>query len=84
MARRASARAPAGVGGGPLDELLGALVVLEDDAAVEPRELDGARDDGGQHRLEIERGADRAADLAQRRELLDRARELGGPGLAAP
>ena len=69
------------MGGGPLDELLCPLVVLEDDAPVEPRQLDGARDDGGQHRLEIERGADGASHLAQRRELLDRAGEIGGPGL---
>ena len=71
----------AGLGRRPLDELLGALVVLEDHAAVQPRQLDGPRHDRGQHRLEIERGADRAADLAQRRELLDRARQLLRPRL---
>ena len=41
-----------------------------------PGELRGARDDRAQHRLEIERRAHRLADLAQRLQLVDRAREL--------
>ena len=69
------------LGGRALDELLGLLVVLEDDAAIEARELHGARDDGGQHRLEVQRGGHRLPDLAQRGELPDRALELGGARL---
>ena len=57
--RRASASAVL-PGRRPLLELLGRLVVLEDDAAVEARELHGARDDGREHRLEVERRADTA------------------------
>ena len=53
------------------------LVVLEDDAAVQPRELDGARDDGREHRLQVERRADGLADLAERGELAHGAGELG-------
>jgi hypothetical protein len=64
-----------------LGELLGALVVLEDHATVEPRQLDGPRDDGGQYHLEIQRGANGAADLAEGGELLDRARQRCGPSL---
>ena len=72
---------PAGFGKGsarlsgrPVDELVGAVVILEHHAAVQPRQVDGARNDGGQHCLQIERGADSAPDLAQRRELFDRLR----------
>ena len=35
------------------------------------------RDDGGQHLLKVERGADRLADLGERPLLLHRARKLG-------
>ena len=69
------------VGRGPLHELLGALVVLEDHAPVEPRDLDGAGDDGRQDGLEIQRGADRPPHLAERSELIDRAQQLGRPRL---
>ena len=62
-------------------ELLGGLVVLEDRASVGPRQLTGAGDDRVEHRVEVERRADRAADLAQRRELLHRARQLARPRL---
>src|SRR5262249_24480847 len=54
---------------------------LEHHAAVEPRQLDGTRDDGGEHRLEIERRADCLADLAERDELPNRARQLLRPRL---
>ena len=81
VARRASASTSACLGRHPLDELLGDLVVLEHHAAVQPRQLDGPRDDGGQHRLEIERRADRTADLAEGRELLDGAGQLLRPRL---
>ena len=47
-------------------ELLGPLVVLVDGAAIRAGELDGAGDDGGEHGLEVERGADGLADLAER------------------
>ncbi len=50
-----------------------------DRAAVGPGELIRAGDDRVEHRVEVERRADRAADLAQRRELLHRARQLGRP-----
>ena len=55
----------------PLDELLGGLLVLEHHAAIQPRQLNRAGDDGGQHGLEIQRGADGASDLAEGRELVD-------------
>jgi hypothetical protein len=70
----------AGLGRRPVDELLGGLVVLEDHTPIEPRELDRAGYDGGQHGSQIEGGADRAADLAERGELLDRPGQVGGPG----
>src|SRR4030095_8844423 len=69
-------RGSAGVGGRPLDELLGALIVLEHYPSIERRELDSPRDDGGQHRLEIERGADRLTNLPERLKLADRATEF--------
>jgi hypothetical protein len=47
----------------PLHELLRCVVVLEDHAAVEPRELHGSRDDGGEHRFQVERRADGLPDL---------------------
>jgi hypothetical protein len=59
-----------------LDELLGALVVLEHHAPIQRRQLNGPRHDGGQHRLEIECGADRLTDLAERLKLADRAAEF--------
>ena len=40
------------------------LAVVEDRAAIGAGELDGTVDDGLQHDLEIERRADRSADLA--------------------
>jgi len=57
--------------GGTQRELFGALVVLEDRAAVGAGELAGAGDDGVEHRLDIEGGGDGSADLAEGRQLLD-------------
>src|SRR5262245_44222812 len=68
----------------PQSELTRGLVVLVDDAAARPRELDGATNNSGKHGLEIECGADSPADLPERRESLNRARQLGGPGLQFP
>ena len=45
--------------------------------AVGAGELVGAGDDRAEHGLEVERGAEGLADLAQRLQLLDRAGELG-------
>ena len=64
-----------------LREFLGRFVVFEDDASVQPRELDGARDDGREHGLQIERGADGLAHLAEGGELPDGAGEVGGARL---
>src|SRR5262249_5869345 len=55
---------------------LAGLVVLEDRPAIEPGELDGARHDRGEHRFEVEGGADGPAYLAERRQLLHRARQV--------
>src|SRR5262245_8269524 len=79
--RRAAGHHSGGPGRCPLEELLRSLVVLEDRPAIEPRELHGPRHDGGEHRLQIERRADRLADLAERGELPDRARQLLRPRL---
>ena len=52
------------------------LVILVDAAAVGAGQEVGARHDGRQHRLDVERRADRLADRAQRLELLHGAREV--------
>ncbi len=52
------------------------LVVLVDAAPVGAGQEVGARHDGRQHRLEVERGADRLADRAQGLQLLDGPREV--------
>ena len=52
------------------------LVVLVDAAAVGAGQEVGARHDGRQHRLEVERRADRLADRAERLELLDGPRQV--------
>src|SRR5215468_9199262 len=44
-------------------------MVPEDEAEIGAGERDGAGDDGFEHGLEVERGADRPADLTQRREV---------------
>ncbi len=58
-------------------ELLGALVVLVDGAAVRLGQLVGARGDGGQHGLQVQGGAQRLTHLAERRQLLHRPAQLG-------
>ena len=62
-------------------ELLGPLVVLVDGARVGPGELAGVGNDRVEYGVEVEGGAEGLADLAQRLQLLDRAGQLGGPGL---
>ena len=57
------------------------LVELVDGAAVGLGEVVGARRDGGEHAVEVQRRRDRPADLAQRLQLAHRARELGGTRL---
>ena len=66
---------------GPRVEALRGLVELVDDPTIASGQLDRAADDGREHGLEVERGADRLADLAERPELLDRPGELGRAGL---
>ena len=66
---------------GPRVEALGGLVELVDDPAVAARELDGPADDRLEHGLEVERGTDRLADLAERPELADRSRQIPRPRL---
>ena len=58
-----------------------ALFVLVDRAAVGPGQLTRTGDDRLEHDLQIERRADRPADLPQRLQLLDGSRQLAGPGL---
>ena len=50
---------------GPKVKLLRRLIVLVDDAAIGSGKLNRVANDGAEHRLEIKRGADRLADLAQ-------------------
>src|SRR4029453_2698977 len=64
--------------GRPEVEDLGELVVLPDGRAAGAGQLGRGIYAGRQHGVEIERGADRLADLAQRRELRDRAAQLIG------
>src|SRR5262249_3164390 len=52
------------------------LVELVDDAAVASGQLNGAADDGLEHGLELERGADGSADLTERAKLRDRPGEF--------
>src|SRR5207245_6596440 len=67
--------------GGARQEDLALLVVLVDHPGVGARELDRPADDRREDGVEIERGADRAPDIAEGGELLDRAGELLGPRL---
>ena len=62
---------------GPSMKPLGAFLELVDDPAVAAGELDRTGDD----RLEVERGADRLANLAERPQLADRARQVPRPRL---
>src|SRR5262249_3586906 len=52
------------------------LVELVDEAAVATGELGGAADDGLEHGLELECGADSSADFTERAKLRDRLREI--------
>ena len=54
------------------------LVEFVDRAGIGVREPHRPRHDGGQNRRKIERRVDRLADLAERLQLLHRARELAG------
>ena len=65
--------------GGAQVELLGRLVVLVDGSAGGAAELHGPGHDGREHGRELQRRADRLPDLAQRRELADRARQRRRP-----
>ena len=64
---------------GPQVKTLRGLLELVHDPAVAAGELDRAGDDRLEHGLEVERGADGLADLAEGLELADRARQLAGP-----
>ena len=66
---------------GPDVKRLRRVVILVDGATVCTRKLARPRDDGLEHRLDIERRAHRLADLPERRELVDRAGELTRPRL---
>ena len=63
-----------------MHEFLCGLVVFEDHTTIEAGKLNSAGDDRRQHRLEIERGADGAPNFTQRRELIDRPRQVLGAG----
>jgi hypothetical protein len=71
----------AGPEGRPNAELLGALVEVEDRAALGVRQLHGVFDDRGQHVVEVEAGAHGVANAAERLELLDLAPQVRLPGL---
>ena len=58
--------------------------VLHDRAAVGAGQPDGVRDDGLEHLVEVEAGADDLADLAQRLELDDLGGELTAARLEGP
>ncbi len=62
-------------------EFAGRLVEDEDGAGVGRRQLDGLGDDRVEHRLQVEGGVHRLADLAERAQLLDRLGELAGAHL---
>jgi hypothetical protein len=65
---------------GAQPELLLLLVEHVDRACFGAGNLRRPRDDGIEHGLEIERRVDRLGDLAERAQLLDRAREFTGAG----
>ena len=62
--------------GRPQMQLFRNIVVLVDQASFGSGELSGTGDDGGEHGVEIERRADRTANLGERLELLDRSSEI--------
>ncbi len=61
------------------EDFVGRVIDI-DRAGVRPRQFDRVGDDGGQHRLQIERRVHGLADLAERLHLGDRARQFLGPG----
>ena len=67
--------------GGVQIELLALFAVLVDGAAVHARSCVARETIVREHRLEVERRAHRLTDFAQRLELADRLRELGGARL---
>ena len=67
-------------GRGPDAEAVLVGVVLHDRAAVRTGEPYGAADDAAQHLVEVQRGADRVADLPQHLELVHLGRQLLAPG----
>ena len=62
-------------------ELLSHFVVLVDRPAIHASELRRASDDRGQHGLQVERRADRLADVAQRSQFIHRLRQIAGAHL---
>ena len=64
-----------------MHEDLALLIVLVDHPGIGARELRGPGHDRAQHGPEIECGADRLTDLAERGQLPDRPRQLSGAGL---
>src|SRR4030095_9052079 len=64
-----------------MTELASRFVVVVDDAAVGARQLDGSTHDGVENRLQVQRGADGAANFTERFQFLDRARQLARTGL---
>ena len=64
--------------GGAQEKLFGGLVVFVNRPAVGAAQLDRMGNDSRQHGFEIERGADRLADFAERFELAYRACQFVG------
>ena len=71
----------AGAVGRPHEEALLGLVELHQRAAVGAGQLHCVHDDRREHRVEVEAGAHRLPDLAQRLQLIDLAGELGAASL---
>ena len=55
------------------------FVVFVDRPGISAAQLDGMRDDGGQHRWEVKSRAHRLADLVQGTEIIQRFAELPSP-----
>ena len=60
-------------------KLLRGFIVFIDDAAIGSGELNRVANDSAEHGLKIESRADGLANLAQRFEFPDRARQFAGP-----
>ena len=63
---------------GPKKKLLGRLVIFIYDAAISAGKLNGLSNYGAEHRSEIERRADRLADLPERFQFPNRPSQLAG------